>query len=99
MSTLAPSGVGRRCLMRTAVPTDVWPAPAQERRGRLDGRRLHPRDEPRRRGPGDVARSERRRGIGLGHAEPHGSTLLPRTAGLGDARLGKRGGLPGRASG
>ena len=26
MSTLPPNGVARRCLMRTAIPTDVWPA-------------------------------------------------------------------------
>jgi hypothetical protein len=25
MSTLRPSGVGRRCVIRTAIPTDVWP--------------------------------------------------------------------------
>lgn len=26
-STLPPTGVGRRCSIRTAVPTVVWPAP------------------------------------------------------------------------
>src|SRR4051812_20506431 len=45
---------------------------------RLDGRRLHPSDETRRREYRDVTRPKRRRDVGLGDLETHAITVPPK---------------------